>query len=181
MTFACICWGEGLPEHGLEVLLLTRVLEKTQEYAVACLQRILEVLPGCPTRDVLEWWSDTGSHFRGYRTFSTIAKIFVEETGCDQYINYGMEEHFKNPADRLFAWQRFAISEASKVRELKEVEDVVQIIKDHYEECKQIDPAPRPALHVEEFWPRHKDDVKKDIFELQAASLSCKIGGSYAW
>ena len=92
VTFGCFAWGSGMPPQGQWYLLMTRVMEKTSEFTIALLRRIIELLPPCAERKNISYWSDVGPHFRTYKVLGSIGLDLLRETRLDQSVYYGMEE-----------------------------------------------------------------------------------------
>jgi hypothetical protein len=181
-TFGCFCWGDGIPAAGLWIMLHSRVMEKTAEYTMALLNRVIELLPASESRRALVYWSDVGPHFRTYKVLGGIAYDLLDQTKLDQHVNYGMEEHFKNVCDGRFGHDANILKQVSNSVVIEDVPDVCRILTKataHQTLMDKPGSAERPRSHHEFFIPPHKDTIS--MHELVPKSLPCGIKSCHSW
>ena len=95
-------------------------------------------------------------------------------------IQYGVEEHFKNPCDQLFSVLNGVTKGGAKQRDLTDVVDVVKCWSGRTPAGKVgLHNRPAPAVHVEEFWPPPKNEVQ--VFDAKPSSMGAPITHCYSW
>jgi hypothetical protein len=163
-------------------MLHSRVMEKTAEYTMALLNRVIELLPASESRRALVYWSDVGPHFRAYKVLGGIAYDLLSQTKWDQHVNYGMEEHFKNVCDGRFGHDANILKQASNTVVIEDVPDVCRILTEAALQSALMDKAgaaERPRSHHEFFIPPHKETIS--MHELVPRSLPCGIKSCHSW
>ena len=178
-VFALFAWGASLPPAGRWLCFFTRIVEKPAELTIVLLRRCFELLKLSSTTCVRHW-SDTGTHFRGYKILGTIGVQFVEDFKMDQQVRYGPEEHFKNPVDGEFSRVNYIIRDASMHSHLTEIPHLVRVCREDYDMRRASTSKEIPEEYYEEFRPPcHKSNVKTLTFK--ASSLPTRIKLCHAW
>jgi len=175
-------------ESGIWLVMVSRVVEKSVAYALAQLWSVLEWLDKeglVRGHRAIQFWSDCGSSYRGYRWLGTWANDVLdvyrrrgEAVGIRQsFINYGSDSHMKFECDGKFAElnERKRQSAFSKV--IISVEGIVDGLAEKGSEVKL---PHSPEEHFFVYLPScSKAHTRSTVLSRQ--SLTCSIKGSYSW
>ena len=89
--FAAYIFGEGQPQAGRWVILVTRVMELTPELTLELLRRVIaivkELCPGLRV-DKYNWWFDCGNIMRSYTNLGSIVKQYVGIEGAPRCLQF---------------------------------------------------------------------------------------------
>lgn len=130
-----------MPPGGIYIALLSRVMDKSQRYAFACIRECLNrvSLDSCHT---ICFHSDCGPHFRGHTLFGSLTVHTLGVAKKHLRIQFGAEHHMKSRVDGLFGRMGRAVQQGRQEAMLKTIGDVVQC-------CESFRLPPGPAASQE--------------------------------
>jgi hypothetical protein len=171
--------GYNLPPNGVYLCVFSKVLEKSSDYALACLQLALSTID---TRgaDRLLLWGDTGPHYRSYLWLGSAGCQLVETHHTSVDISFGCEHHFKGRVDSCFAVVNFLKRQASLVQVLSTIDDLIFAIQARAAVAEAQDPL-RPRLVAMKFDPTLS--LKKNLkpWVLKPSCAPAGVQASYSW
>jgi hypothetical protein len=175
-TFGLFAFGEGCPPQGRHTTLLSRVIEPTSAFGVACFCRCLELLD-LTFVTYLSSWSDCGNTFRAYRFVGSSCLIPIEKYKIEKTsMSFGAEHHMKARCDASFGRLSWWRKQASLQKVLSTPEDVAAAFRIESDRECRLDPQACP-MHVEVFMPCHRKDLKS--YTLVASTLPVNIQSCY--
>jgi hypothetical protein len=118
-----VAWGDHLARPECTGI-FSRVVEKTQEYTVACTIKLLS-LYDLTNVETITIYMDTGPHYRAYRFISSMTLYITETLHRSAQFVFLTEHHGKGRVDALFARVTQAIDNACQRTMLKDIADVV--------------------------------------------------------
>ena len=100
-VFIMVFWGHRLPVR--YVTFISRVLEKTPRYVIACFEHCIRVSPVLRQRLEegvgYELWVDAGTHFKAYEMLEYQCVHLPEKYGITGGLSFDVEHHGKGPCD----------------------------------------------------------------------------------
>ena len=186
-VFGLLAWFDpALHIRPKWILLVTRVMEKPQELTVACLDRCLELLEKVVEQcERASLWCDPGPHNRGYKVLGTRGLGYCERLRKAVAVNFGLQDHFKNPCDGLYGELNEATTDASTRRIIKTIPQLVDVWREYFEyrraSHENHSGFSMPEVIIEEWMPPAKHVVANSMIDFDAGSLPVGIQGCHTW
>ena len=123
-TMVTRLWNQKETQWHIKV---SRVMEKTSAYAVACLQDTYDRVPWEDVDELVQW-SDGPRQFKSTTVIGSTANNFMRRYKLKRStMAYGCPKHFKGAWDRAIGWLTTSFNQAIKNETLNEIADVVRV------------------------------------------------------
>lgn len=123
-TMVTRLWNQKETQWHIKV---SRVMEKTSSYALACLQDTYDRVPWEDVDELVQW-SDGPRQFKSTTVIGSTANNFMRRYKLKRStMAYGCPKHFKGAWDRAIGWLTTSFNQAIKNETLNEVADVVRV------------------------------------------------------
>lgn len=176
-SFGAMVFGAGLPKAGAWKLLVSRVVEHTALFAIACLRFLIDECISLKVCKRIVFLCDPGPHFRAWAFLGSVLRL-CEDKKISAEVHYGCEHHTKTVVDGLFGrvqyWKRCASSE----KMLSDLSDIVDALNERGSRDSILDPE-RPPFQAYEYMPGPKKDVP--AWRLQPFCSPLGVSLAYSW
>ncbi len=154
-TFGMRTWGEDLETHWW--FLLSRVVEHSAKYLIACVQRVLQDTHQPDSLTDMHLWSDGAAQMKNGLLLGHSIQILERRPNILRVTNsFGCSKHFKGPWDGQFGTVSAVIEDHCKTHACTEISELVQLLTAWADRRKQMHPS-GPTYHFIEFMPQQKN------------------------
>ena len=164
---------------------LSRVIEKTTEYACCILDKLMEklmqeqLLEECDC-SALMLLGDAGGHFRSRAMLGRCAKEWPEKTGCNVHLIIGPEQHMKGRIDGEFGCEQRLLTCATHAGKwVWDIDELVEVL----DKAHIADPDPFGCKWTFlDYMPEmEKADFKKTLTYIRPTSLPVPLRSTHHW
>jgi hypothetical protein len=178
-TCGSYCWSSTTDEmaKGKYICQLSRVVEKSSAYALACMMDTMEKLEKMGWLDgqvAIQIFVDCGPSFRSREWISTILYKLPDRWRRNTFLNFFLESHGKTQLDGFFGVLSRRRTEAALSKKITTVEELVDVYQ--YDDAFVL----RARESFCGFLPDYKKEEAPSCL-FTRSSMPCGVRGSYSW